>query len=115
MYRDYQHYEQAFERMTEQAPEGVILRKLSWEEFHEENYKDKVEFYLMEEWCLPPFHEIFFSGEDHESEERTPADDRGEMLHGGVHDILDHGYENKWNVVQTAAKILEFLKNQSAI
>jgi hypothetical protein len=116
MYRNYEEYESALDKLQENAPANVKIKKKTRQEFDYENYRDKIEWYLMEEWGTEPFHEIFFGHlTDIESDEPTPEDFRAEELHGCVYDIIDSCYEKKFSVNQAASKIYLYLKKEKAI
>jgi len=115
MYRNYEEYERFYDEMVEKN--GLDpSKKRTVEQFQRENYRDKVEWYLMEEWSTMAFHDIFFSDcyED-ESDEMTPEEIRGEELHGAVYDIIEHGQDKGMSVNQTARLVYEFLSKEKAI
>lgn len=118
MYRNYDEYLAELEKMRRNAPNGMTFRKKTKDEFHRENYKDKVEWYLMEEWDTGYFHEIFFP-EASETEESTPEEidqeQRGYDLHNGVHNIIEKCYRKGMSVNQAAAKVYRYLKKKEAI
>jgi hypothetical protein len=119
MYRNYEEYEVALEKLLENAPKNVKIEKKTKEQFEHDNYRDKVEWYLMEEWNTKPLHEIFFghivNDDDDDSDEFTPEEYRAEELHGGVHDILDSCFEKGCGISQAAGKVFKYLKKQKAI
>jgi hypothetical protein len=110
MYKNYEEYEFYFEEMLKSAPKNIKFKKLSLEEFLSTNYKDKVEWYLCEEWNLDPFHEIFFSHSDMESETMSPEEILYEKLYHSCTNIIENGRINKVSVNQTALEVLNFLK-----
>lgn len=115
MYRNYEEYLINFEEMVANAPKNIKLRKLDREEFEYENYRDKVEWYLMEEWNAPYFHDIFYTNCDLESEELTPEEKRSDKMHYKVLDIIEYHYDNNMSVNQAAAKVYRYLKKKKAI
>ena len=119
MYRNYEEYEKAFEIMIERAPAGIKIVKKSQEEFLVDNYRDKIEWYLMEEWETATFPEIFYRDCDYDldedSDELSPEEMRGDELNSGVWEIVNNGYERGMSVNQTAFLVYEYLKNEGAI
>jgi hypothetical protein len=109
MYRNYQEYENAFEKMRTQAPKGIILKKLSEEQFLYKNFSDKVEWYLCEEYCLDTFTNIFFGHGDPDSDAMSDTEIYMEGLYNKCKDIIDNDYLHKISVPQTAQKVLSFL------
>jgi hypothetical protein len=117
MYRNYNEYLIEHEKMVANAPEGMKIHKKSEEQFDHDNYRDKVEWYLMEEWNTDAFHNIFFAGcdMDDDSEEPTPEEERAYDLHHRVHNIIDKCYTKKMSVNQAASKVYNYLKKKEAI
>lgn len=120
MYRNYQEYLTFFEDvLAKNVPPGVFLKKQTLEQFLWENYRDKIEWYLMEEWDTNSFTEIFYGNcylsDVEESDELTPEEIRAEELHGGVHDIIEDGFEKGLSIPQTAKKVFDYLSKEKAI
>ena len=116
MYRNYEEYERFIEESKEKFPSAAgKIKKKSYEEFLRENYRDKIEFYLMAEWSVGPFHEIFYGEIDLESQEMTDEEIRADQIHNGVHDIIDQCYLNGESVNNAAVLVLDFLKNEGAV
>jgi hypothetical protein len=119
MYRNYEEYQKDFnERIAPEAEKHNIKCKLqSKEKFEEENYRDKVEFYLTEEWGTPELHDIFYKDCDFssDSEEETPEEKRGDELHEKYYDIVSEGYSKGYSVNQTARKAYEYFSKEKTI
>lgn len=110
MYRDYSDYLASYSEDVKKIPN---LRKKSLEEFLWENYRDKVEYYLMEEYCLEPFHEIIYSDvseTDMESEELTESEKKAHDIHDQVGDIIESGFKNKISIQRVARKVFSLFK-----
>ena len=120
MYRNYEEYEKAFEVMVKRAaPAGINIVKKSLEEFLVDNYRDKIEWYLTQEWGTETFPEIFYRDcecdLDEDCDEISEEEMRGDDLHSGVWEIVNDGYERGMSVNQTAFAVYEYLKNEGAI
>lgn len=116
MYRNYEEYEKCFEEMQKKAPKSINLRKQTPEEFASENYRDKIEWYLVEEWNTDFFHNIFFGNcPENYSDEITPEEQRADELHGRVCDIIWEGWEKGWDVPKTARAVFVYLISEKAI
>lgn len=118
MFRDYAEYERYFEKMMEQAPESIKpkLKKKSPAEFERENYYDKVEWYLVEEWGTDSFIDIFYGKcEENDSEVETPEEKRARELHEGVHDIVWDGWEVNAAIPLVARAVFVYLFEKKAI
>lgn len=114
MYRNYEEYLTFFQEvLAKNIPAGVTLKKKTIEEFLVENYRDKIEWYLMAEWETPPFHEIFYANIDlsqvEENDEMTNEEIRADEVHNKVHDIIENGRNKGLSIPQTAKKVLDYL------
>ena len=118
MYRNYEEYERSYEEMMRSNHlDKSKFRKRTQEEFYRDNYRDRVEWYLMEEWGTEAFHNIFFADCDYEneSEEITPEEERAEELHHCVYDIIEESQDKGMSINQTAGKVYEYLSKENAI
>lgn len=118
MYRNYEEYQKIMGEMIRQNNMEGKIKLRTLEEFLRDNYRDKVEWYLMEEWGTEPFHEIFYAGcepPEDESDEISPEEERADELHGVVYEIIMGGMKLGMSVNQTARKVYEYLSKEKAI
>lgn len=116
MYRNYAEYEKHFDDMQKNGPQAVRgkLKKKTPEQFEVENYRDKVEFYLAEEWDTGWFHDIFCT-EENMSDEMTPEEKRLLELYEKVYDIIFSGLERNDCIPNVARKVLVFLQKENVL
>lgn len=119
MYRNYEEYEKALGEMIAKAPAGVRFKKKTREEFAKENYRDKVEWYLMNEWCTETFLDIIYRDveyvEDDESDEMTPEEEVADEMHNHIFDIIDCGLLRRESVNETARVVYGYLKREGRV
>lgn len=120
MYRDYETYLKEFAEIIAKNP-GMEekMKPRSKEQFLWENYRDKVEWYLVEEWGTKHFHDIFYENVDWqasmESEELTEDEERGCDLQDATNEIIHNCYENKECIQKAATLVLDYLKKEQAV
>lgn len=116
MYRNYEEYEKAFVEMIAKVPAGIRLKKKTREEFARDNYRDKVEWYLMAEWCTDSFMDIIYRDveyvEGDESDEMTPEEKVADELHTHIFDMIDCGLLRRESVNETARVVYGYLKRE---
>lgn len=97
-YREYREY---VERVMQMAETGVAKnpRIKSWEEWHFDDYKDRVEHYLMAE-----YDRDFLSSECW-TDDRT--EDEAEELYDQICTVIEQCYDQKLSVVIPAVKLQE--------
>lgn len=120
MYRNYEEYLTHFQEfLSKNAPAGARLKKKTIEEFLADNYRDKIEWYLMEEWETPPFHDIFYGDIDfsnvEENDEMTEEEILADEINDKVYDIIENGREKGLSIPQTAKKVLDYLSKNSIL
>jgi len=111
MYRDYDEYLHFYNTVLVPFGEknGVMVRKKDLQEFLKENYKDRIECYLIDEHDIDAFQDLFFGKGDEDSEEMTPEEVRFDKMYCTVCDIIDDCREAGLSIPQAAGLIFEYL------
>lgn len=111
MYRDYEEYLHFYNTVLVPFSEknGVMVKKKDLQEFLKENYKDRIECYLIDEHDIDAFHDLFFGKGDMESEQMTPEEVRFDNMYITMCDIIDDCREAGLDVPQAAGLIFEYL------
>jgi len=117
MFKDYQDYLNFHnnELLPFSEKHNVVIRKKTLEQFLIENYKDRVEHCLMEQYKIDAFHDLFFGKGDMDSDELTREEILYERLYNVVCRTIEVCREFGFDIDRTSRLIFDILTIQGVL
>ena len=117
MFKDYQDYLNFHnnELLPISQKTNVVVRKKTLEQFLIDNYKDRVEHYLMTQYKTDAFHDLFFGKGDMDSDELTSEEIRYERLYNVICNLIEVCRISGFDINRTSRLVFDILTIQGVL